>query len=121
MALWTKVITTYYAAEYVYEQLNHFLTTASQLDAGSAWRHATPCGSLDIMEMTQLYTPCVNTLGRAYLALHVQPSQPDQQNSQMGPAVFEVIRRRRICPDNADCVLPCTCSNGLKSRPGKQM
>ena len=58
------------------------------------------------METIQLYAPYVNTLGRAYLALRAQPSQADRQNSQTGAALSEDFCRKRICPENADCVFP---------------
>lgn len=130
------VVTRRFAAEYIVcEPLNQFLTTVSQPDTGSAWCHLTPLRSLDIMEMSQLYAPCVNTLGHAYLAPRTEPSQADWQNSQTRAAVSEGLFRRRICPENADCMLPCTqgaggeqqhsghssCCNGQELRLGKQM
>ena len=97
---------------FVCEQLNQSLTTASQPDAGCAGRHVTPHGSLDATETTRLYSPCVDTLGRADLAPRAQPSQADRQDSQTGAAVSESLRRRRNCPESADCMLPCTPGEG---------
>ena len=111
MAVWTMVGVLQQSV-FVCERLNQSLTTASQPDAGCAGRHVTPHGSLDATETTRLYSPCVDTLGRADLAPRAQPSQADRQDSQTGAAVSESLRRRRNCPESADCMLPCTPGEG---------